>query len=307
MSKSSSFSRTTAMIAGLVTAGMILAGCASQPAPAATSKLGAAAQLKVDPAIKAMLPDAVKAAGFLTVASDVPYPPFEFYDVDGKTILGSDPELGSALGKVMGIEFKFVPVAQVNIIPGLSSGKYDIAMAGMADKKVREEAVTFVDYMRNAGAFLVTTDAKQSPKTLSDICGLNVAVQSATTMADDATAQVAACTADGKRVPTLMKFQGQDEAVLALRSNRADVAIVTAGSGAYVVTQAKGEFEMTATYAAGSVLGIAVQKDNTRLAKALQAGVQKLIDNGIYKQILTKWGLFKLNSIEKSGINGAIS
>ncbi|GAA3776615.1 ABC transporter substrate-binding protein [Microbacterium kribbense] len=254
-----------------------------------------------------MLPDAVKKAGYLTVASDVPYPPFEFYDTDGKTILGSDPDIAKALGELMGIQFRLQPVAQVNIIPGLSSGKYDLGLSGMADRKEREAAVTFVDYMRNAGTFLVTADAKHHPMTLPDICGLNVAVQSATTMADDATGQATKCTADGKQAPKVMEFQSQDDAVLALRSNRADVAMVTAGSGAFIMTQAKGQFDMTATYSAGSILGIPVRKDNMQLAKALEAGVQKLIDNGTYKKILTKWGLDKLNSIEKSGINGAIS
>ena len=55
----------------------------------------------------------------------------------------------------------------------------------------------------------------------------------------------------------------------------------------------------------GAMLGIAVAKDNPQLAEALKAAVQKLMDEGAYKSILTKWGLFQFNSADKAGINGA--
>jgi len=302
--RNSFISARTVSIGGGVAAALLLMGCAGQTSPAAASKSTTAVQFKADPALQALLPKNIKSAGFVKVASDVPYPPFEFYDTDGKTIIGADPELARALGQVLGIEFRIEPVAFDNIIPGMSSGKYDVAMSGMADRKARQSAVTFVDYMINKPGFLVRVGGEFQPKSLADLCGLKVGAQAATTMADDVTAQAAVCTAAGKKAPVLSQFQGQDKAILALRSKRVDAVDLTAGSAAFVIKQSGGDFEMSGSYG-GAMLGIAVAKDNPQLAEALNAAVQKLMDEGVYKSILTKWGLFKFNSAEKAGINGA--
>lgn len=304
MRKSFTFTRVTTTVGGIALAGLLLSGCAgagSTVTPPSTSK--AQLQLTMDPALQAMLPEKIRSSGSVKVASDVPYPPFEFYDTDGKTIIGSDPDLARALGMVLGINFTIEPVAFDNIIPGLASGKYDVAMSGIADRKERQKVVTFVDYMTNKPAFLVQKSAKSKPTALAEICGLKIGAQAATTMAEDVTAQAATCTAAGKQAPTLSQFKGQDEAILALRSNRVDSVVLTAGSGAYIVGQASGEFEISGSYG-GVVLGIAVAKDNQKLAEALQAAVQKLLNDGTYKSILDQWGLFKLNSTEKAVING---
>lgn len=302
--RTSLISARTVSIGGGLAATLMLVGCGAATSPVSASKSSSVVQLKVDPALQALLPKDIRAAGFVTVASDVPYPPFEFYDTDGKTIIGADPEIAKALGQVLGIEFRIQPVAFDNIIPGMGSGKFDVAMSGMADRKARQEVVTFVDYMINKPGFLVRVAGNVKPKVLADICGLKVGAQAGTTMADDVRAQAATCTAAGKKAPVLSQFQGQDKAILALRSQRVDTVDLTAGSAAYVIKQSGGEFELSGSYG-GAVLGIAVAKDNQQLAQALKGAVQKLMDEGAYKSILTTWGLFEFNSAKKAAINSA--
>lgn len=50
----------------------------------------------------------VKIKSKLTVAADAPYPPSEFIGPDGHTVVGMDPDLGHALGKVMGVNVNFL-------------------------------------------------------------------------------------------------------------------------------------------------------------------------------------------------------
>src|SRR5690349_16569344 len=52
-----------------------------------------------------LLPADIKSKGVIRVGSDIAYPPVEFKDKSGKTA-GIDPDLGEALGKVLGVEFK---------------------------------------------------------------------------------------------------------------------------------------------------------------------------------------------------------
>ena len=300
-------------LAGLAASCLLLAGCTNASVETAQGSGDTAtpestvASLTVDPALQAMLPEKVKSSGTLKVATDPTYPPFEFYDTDNKTLIGADPELAQALGQILGVTFELEESSFANIIPSLESGKYDLAMSAMSDRREREKVVTFVTYMKNAGAFLVPSDSSKKPTSLDDLCGLNVAVQSGTTMSDDVAGQVPLCLNTGKEPLNALVFKSQNEVVLALNSSRADVAMVTAGSGAYIVTESSTPFEVTGTYNAGSVLGLAVNKNSVQLADALRAAMQKLIENGTYEGIMSKWGLFKLNSIDESVINGAIS
>ena len=57
--------------------------------------------------LASLLPQAVRDKGTLVVGSDVAYAPVEFFDTDGKTIIGIDPDLGKAIGEKLGITLKF--------------------------------------------------------------------------------------------------------------------------------------------------------------------------------------------------------
>ena len=96
----------------------ILAGCGSSssssstsPMPSATATTATAswtpadlAAIKSDPAIKAMLPSNIASANNLRVASDVPYPPWEYYDpATSKNPAGFDYDLSQAIGAKIGI------------------------------------------------------------------------------------------------------------------------------------------------------------------------------------------------------------
>src|SRR5262245_42484504 len=95
----------------------------------------------VDSQIAAEVPSALKDKGTLIVATDATYPPNEFIGSDGATIEGMTPDLGQALAAVMGLEFEFVNASFDTIIPGLSSGKYDLGFSSFTDTKEREQVV----------------------------------------------------------------------------------------------------------------------------------------------------------------------
>lgn len=258
---------------------------------------------RVDESIREMLPETVLEKGVLSVASDVPYPPYEMFDTDGESIVGVDPELASALGAVLGIEFRFEVVSFDSMIPSLTSGKYDIAMSGMADTAKRQEQVTFVDYMTQGGAFVVLAGSDVEADSMEALCGLTVGAQSATTMAEVLSAESSKCP---KQAPLdLSLFAGQDDAINALRSGRIDVVVITTGSAGYLVEQTEGEFEISLTVP-GGVLGIVVPKEQQQLAEAIQAALQKLIDEGTYTEVLDRYGLAEHNSVEKATINAGL-
>src|SRR3954454_2638788 len=80
-----------------------------------------------DPAIAAQVPSAIKSKGTLSVAADATYPPNEFLNPGQKSVMGMDADLAHALATVMGLKADVKNATFESIIPGLASGKYDLA------------------------------------------------------------------------------------------------------------------------------------------------------------------------------------
>jgi polar amino acid transport system substrate-binding protein len=92
--------------------------------------------------IAAEVPAKIKSKGTLTVAADATYAPNEFVGSNGHTVVGMDPDLAGVLVKVMGLKDKVVNATFDTIIPGLSSGKYDLGMSSFTDTKARRRLST---------------------------------------------------------------------------------------------------------------------------------------------------------------------
>lgn len=254
-----------------------------------------------------LLPQDVREAGRLVVATDATYPPFEFFDTDNTTLIGADIEIAQSLEGLLGVTLELRNTDFAGIVPGIAAGMFDIAMSGVADTADRREQVSFVDYAANGPAFLVPADAASTLTSWAALCGTTAAVQTGTTMADDLDTASAACEAAGQEPITVGSYQAQDEAVLAVSSQRADLLVTTGGSGAYVVTQSDGQFELVVPsdpMRDPVPLGIVVPKDDPELAEALQAALGQLISDGSYQEIMTRWGLAECCSNTANTING---
>ncbi|MEU2631935.1 transporter substrate-binding domain-containing protein [Kitasatospora sp. NPDC007106] len=161
------------------------AGTSSDAAPAAA---GSSAPLvvkgvpiPVDAKLTAKLPEAVRKAGKVRVATDVPYPPFEMYVSEGsKEITGIDYDLGQAIGARLGVRFEFTGQKFDGLLPAVQAGKFDAVMSAMTDKKERQQAVDFVDYVNAGPGWLVRKGNPDGIKVVTDVCGRSVSVQTGT-------------------------------------------------------------------------------------------------------------------------------
>jgi len=273
---------------------LLVAAIAAVAVPGALSGSGRAARVPAALAIKHTL----------TVAADATYPPNEFIASNGHTVIGMDPDLGHALGKVMGVKFNFVNASFDTIIPGLQSGKYDLGMSSFTDTKAREKVVDFVTYFSAGTSFYVKSSGGPTIRSLADLCGHTVAAERGTTQASDAAAQSAKCKKAGKPGVGVQVYPDQNSANLALSSGRAQVGMADSPVAAYIVKQSHGQFKLTGKPYNTAPYGIAIPK-GSGLAKPILAALKKLIANGTYKAILTKWGI-QAGGITKPRINGAI-
>jgi polar amino acid transport system substrate-binding protein len=306
-----SISRAVAAALATLALAPVLAACGGSSGGAASASGTSAATSSTstapgpgDPAVAKLVPAALRQKGVLTAATDPTYPPDEFIGPDGK-IVGFDADIAAALGKEMGIKVQLVNATFDTIIPGLQAGKYDLAISSHNDTKEREKVVDFVDYFQAGESFFTKASGGTSISSIADICGKTVAVEKGTTEVTDAQTQSGVCTRAGKPAVTVLQFNDQNGANLALSSGRAQLGFADTPVAAYQVKQSGGQFKLVGQPYANAVHGIAIPR-GSGLAPAVLAALKALIAGGQYQAILAKWGVSNL-AIAHPQINGATS
>jgi polar amino acid transport system substrate-binding protein len=138
---------------------------------------------------------------------------------------------------------------------------------------------------------------------LDDLCGVAVGIAKGTTEVADAEKQSAKCQQEGKAPIDSQIFARQDDMVLALQSGRVAAAMADAPNSAATAQGSKGQLVLTGPAYDKAVFGIVVPKGSDQLAKAIQAALQKIMDDGTYLAILKKYGQ-EDNAITKATIDG---
>jgi polar amino acid transport system substrate-binding protein len=293
----------------------VVAGCGSSSKSSSTTSSAAAStptttsgssSSAADPAVVKLVPASIKSKGTITVAADASYAPDEFFAPDGHTVIGMDADLAKALAAKMGKKANVENAVFETIIPGLASGKYDIGASSFTDTKEREKTVDFVTYANVGESFFTKASGGTDISSIADICGKTVAVEKGTTEQDDATKQSAKCKAAGKPGVTVLTFQDQNGANLALQSGRAQLVFADSPPAAYAVKQSNGQFKLVGSEYAAAPYGLAVATGNG-LDKAVLAALKALMKDGTYQAIFKKWGLPSEAMISNPKINGAIS
>jgi len=302
----------------VVAAGIFVAGCGSSssssasstPTPSASGSTAAwttadLAAIQSDSALKAALPSNIQSAGTLKCASDIPYPPWEYYDPATSTNpAGFDYDLSQALGKKIGIPVSFNKVPFGVIILSIKGGKNDMIMSDMYDSADRQKSgVSFVDYASDGTSILVP---KGNPKGISNIdslVGQTVACESGTTQQQFLQGLNKTFASAGKTQMQILALPDQPAALLAVKAGRAVGDLTDHSTAEYIAkTQGNGAFfEVVNDPSAPNgyvpqLVGIGLVASNTALIDTMQKALQGLIDDGSYAKIIAKWGVLPVQS-----------
>jgi polar amino acid transport system substrate-binding protein len=289
-----------------------IAGCSSSSpdatahssAPAGSSVPASADVIAAVPAAVAAVPAAVKAKGTLDVAMEAQYRPFEYLGTDNRTIVGIDPDIAVALGATLGLKVKLVNAAFETIIPGLQSGRYDLGVSAFNVTSAREKVVDFVTYFAE-GDVLLTKAGNPGHIQVEDLCGKTVAVGKGSSVESVVLpALTANCRASGKPAIIGSVFTGQAATDLAVVSGRVQATIIDQTAGTAIATSSGGQLAVAGDPFDKVLSGIVIPKASG-ITKAVQAGVQSLIDDGTYARILAKWSVQGIG-ITSSQINPAV-
>jgi polar amino acid transport system substrate-binding protein len=291
--------RQAILAAAALLALLIVSGCGSDrthtdgpAAPAAT----------FDQALHDRLPDGILTRGSVRVGGGDPYPPASFFAPDGRTIVGFEPDLAAALGRVLGVRFEFVNVDFTDLLPQLNSHKIDIAMASMTDNAEREKHADFVNYFQAGTSVIVQRGNPQGISALKDLCGKVVAVEEETTQVDLLRRTQKGC--QGKRID-VRTYGDNASALVQLRTGRAVAVLSDYPPAVHVSTDQRtsAHYQLAAsTQYEPSPYGIAVAKDQTELRDVLRDALERVMRSGDYADVLQRWGV-PSGAVESATIN----
>jgi polar amino acid transport system substrate-binding protein len=236
------------------------------------------------------LPESIKKSGTIHAATSLGWAPFDYADESGHPA-GIDIDLINLLASKLGVKVEFADLGFPTVVPGVTSGRYDMAAIGMSITDERAKVVDFVPYFKSDWALLIK---KGSPDLdINNLCGHTLSItqgSSQVPLVDDLTKQ---CTEQGHQTIKTLVYSKSSDTYMAVTSARAEGFIVPQATALYI-----GKMNTSFTVASkvlrsqiGTVVGFAIGKKLPGLRDALQAALSDAIKDGSYQKILIKYGV----------------
>lgn len=258
---------------------------------------------RFDQALHGLLPASVRARGTLLVGTDASYAPMSSFGADGRSIVGMEPDLGEAMGRVLGVRVHFVDTDFTDVLSSVEDGSLDLGMSAITDTSGRARAVDFIDYFSAGTAILVQRGNPAGVNNIESLCGHLVAVEAGTTQIDLLRRAQSNCS--GRERIRVRTYGTNSDALLQLRTGRAVAVLNDLPPAVFLVNdpQTKSHFQLASTtqYEPG-LYGIAVAKNQPGLREAVQGALARLLDSNDYANVLKRWNV-EDGSVDRISVN----
>ncbi|ORM84460.1 ABC transporter substrate-binding protein [Pantoea deleyi] len=265
------------------------ASFAAEPSVPAESSV----HVNADPALKSLLPADILKRGYIVAGTNPNTPPTTFYKEDNKTLAGREIDIMNAVGERLGIAVQWRDTGGFdNIIPGLKTGRYDVALSNINATPARLKQIDFVGYYSASLLGIISRkDAGVTPfKSLNDVCGKEVGAGSGTTQVMRLEEASKACETAGKPPIRVAIFPDRPAGVQAVVSGRVPFFL---GPYEGLLWQTKVIKPLTMSgeiTVSDAPVSVAFPKASP-LEPAVQAALNSLIKDGSYRKILDNWGI----------------
>ena len=217
-----------------------------------------------------------------TVVTDTAFVPFEFQEEEGGEYVGFDIDIIKGIAERAGFEIQHENTNFDGIIPGLQTGTFDIAIAGMTITDERREAVDFTSPYYKSGLRIGVAEDDDSITSIDDLEGKTIATRLGSTSADYIENNI-----EGAKANT---YEQLDQAYLAVEGGGADAVLYDAPNVEYyILTAGEGKLKTVGELIEAQDYGIAVSQGNEELVTAMNEALAEMIDDGTYSEIFEKW------------------
>ncbi len=221
--------------------------------------------------------EAIKAEGKIVMLTNATFPPFEYIGGDGE-VAGVDADVAKEIAKDLDVELEVLDMNFDLLIEAVKVGKGDFAAAGMTITPERQEQVDFsTEYVKSSQYLIVQKGSEITKDTLD---GTTIAVQESTTGDFYATDEVQA--------KEVLRFKNATETGAALSSGKCDAVILDKLPAEAVVANSNGKLELIEEPLTEESYALAVKKGNTELLDAINATLQRMMDEGKIDELVTE-------------------
>jgi polar amino acid transport system substrate-binding protein len=225
--------------------------------------------------------------GFMTVATEDDYRPFEFMK-DG-VATGYDQELLEAFRKKVGFEVRQDIIPWTGILPGVTSGKYDAAVTAILVTAERIQALDFTSPVAASVDYYLKRKGDPKITGIKDLSGKPLGVEAGSAMLKLLPQLEDMLKATGGTLGKIVTYQGYPEAYQDLSIGRIDYVVNTFLSLATVAKERPTVFELGEAVSKPTYIAWAVQKGNTDLLKLLNDFLLGARKDGSMYALQKKW------------------
>ncbi|MFO7764854.1 MAG: glutamine ABC transporter substrate-binding protein GlnH [Pelovirga sp.] len=215
----------------------------------------------------------------LNVGTDTAFVPFEFKGQDGE-YTGFDIDLWAEIATRIGKEYTLRPMDFNGLIPGLTTGNLDVALAAIFIKAEREKSIDFSHPYFRAGLKVLVSSDNTDIQGPADLEGKVVAVKLGT-----ATVEYV----ESLNPERIVKFPNIDQAYLEVVTGGADAAMHDTPNVLYYVAEAgQGRVKAVGPDVKAAQYGIAFPLGSP-LRKDVNVALLEMMEDGTYDELYVKW------------------
>lgn len=227
--------------------------------------------------------DEIKAKGKIVLGTAADYPPYEFHkEIDGKdNIVGFDIEIAKAIAADLGVELEIKDMKFEGLLAALVAEDIDFIVAGMVATEERKQSVDFsIPYYEAEQKFLVKAENADKVKTVDDLKGKVIGAQKATIQEEIANTKI-----EASGVKALSKIT---DLVLELQNDKI-FGIVLASPVAFAYSKQNPAFAVPEiSFGREDGVAVAVNKGNDDLVEAINATLEKLMQDGSVDKFISE-------------------
>ena len=293
--------RTSILVVAIVA--LLLAACrqggASSPSAAASEAASAAASASVIPA-----PTSLLKAGELLDCVDIEYPPLEYFETsdvtDPNAAIGFDVDAAKAVAAKLGLSITIRNTAFDSLIPDLTAGRCDIVWSGLFISDKRLAVADATPYLATGHVVMVAKGNPEGIKTLDDLCGKTVAIQTGGLVETVSGEASKACTDAGKPAIDIKGYAKVADEFQEIVLGRSVAIWETDEAVADWMNRNPDKYEVAFVASQDKTYGVYRQKGHDDIGDAIAAALRALKDDGTLATIAKKYGLNpdKLDKIE---------
>lgn len=245
--------------------------------------------------VAAALPPAASAAnlaeiqkrGYMTVATEDDYAPFEF--IEGGKPKGFHHDVVAELKKYAKFEIRQEVLPWTGLLAAVTTGKYDTAITGAIISKERLQVFNFVAPIAEATHYYIKRKGDTRIKGVADLNGLTVGVQAGSVLLSRLPELDAMLKKSGGKLGKVVEYTSYPEIYKDLADKRLDYAVNSIISTLSLVKQRGDTFEMGQPVSGAGFHAWPVPKANEDLLNYLNGFVEHLRKSGKLAELQKKW------------------